>query len=87
MIKLLQLSPLILLFLVAAGGLYAQNADSTGKTVDAGADTLLAKPEKDCQQKAIGNQFRKKEKTPKLENPIIFIVLFVPHLYLKLTTT
>ena len=80
----------------AAGGLYYRKPATTGQSGTTGADTLKTKPagntlktlpEKDCQQKAIGNQFRKKEKKPKLENPIIFIVLFVPHLYLELTTT
>ena len=76
--KLIQLSLLILLFLFTAGGLQAQKVDSTGKTVATGTDTLLAKPEKDCQQKAIGDLFRKKEKAPK--PPKKFMALILPNI-------
>ena len=52
--------------------------DSTGKTINAATDTLLAKPEKDCQQKAIGDLFRKKEKAPKA--PKKFMALVLPNI-------
>ena len=75
--NLLQIILLLVGFLVAAGGLHAQKADSTGKTVEPGADTLNSKPEKDCQQKAIGDLFRKKEKAPK--PPKKFMALVLPN--------
>ena len=73
--KLLPASILLVIFLIAAGGLSAQSTDSAGKTCGAGADTLLVKPEKDCQQKAIGDLFRKKEKAPKPPKKFMALVL------------
>ncbi len=70
---------LLLLFsLVATGGLYARQADSTGKTSTTTADTVKAKPEKDCQQQSIGDLFRKKETTPK--PPKKFMALILPNI-------
>ncbi len=68
----------LILFLVAAGGLHAQKDDSLDKTVAASSDTLNAKPDKDCQQKAIGDLFRKKEKAPK--SPKKFMALVLPNI-------
>jgi hypothetical protein len=74
-------------FLVAAGGMYAQKADSTGRSGAPGADTLKTKsatdtlktkPQKECKQGAIGDLFRKKEKAPK--PPKKFMALVLPNI-------
>jgi hypothetical protein len=76
--QLLLKSLLLICFLVATGTGYAQKADSTAKPGVPGVDTLSAKPEKDCQQKAIGDLFRKKEKAPK--PPKKFMALVLPNI-------
>ena len=71
--------PLLLLYsLLASASLNAQKADSTGKSVSPGSDTISAKPEKDCKQQAIGDLFRKKEKAPKA--PKKFMALVLPNI-------
>jgi hypothetical protein len=70
--------PLILFFLLASMGLLAQNQDSIQKSGTPGTDTLAVKPKKDCQQQAIGDLFRKKQKTPK--PPKKFMALILPNI-------
>jgi hypothetical protein len=68
----------LLFFLFSSVGLYAQKADSTVKAGKPLADTLNAKPEKECKQGAIGDLFRKKEKAPK--PPKKFMALVLPNI-------
>ena len=76
--KLLSVIFSLLFLLVASCATYAQKVDSTGKTVAPGANDATAKPEKDCTQKAIGDLFKKKEKTPK--PPKKFMALVLPNI-------
>jgi outer membrane protein assembly factor BamA len=69
---------LLSFFLAATIGLYAQQADSTGKATTLAADTVKTKPEKECKQGAIGDLFRKKEKAPK--PPKKFLALVLPNI-------
>jgi len=69
---------LLLFFLLAVGGSYAQKNDASGKSNTPGADTVKAKPEKECKQGAIGDLFRKKEKAPK--PPKKFMALILPNI-------
>jgi hypothetical protein len=64
--------------LVATGGVFAQKDDSTAKAGANAADTVKAKPEKECKQGAIGDLFRKKEKAPK--PPKKFMALILPNI-------
>ncbi|MCX6267781.1 MAG: BamA/TamA family outer membrane protein [Bacteroidetes bacterium] len=65
-------------FLIAPGGLHAQQADSTAHNSVPGSDTVKSKPEKDCKQQAIGDLFKKKEKAPK--PPKKFMALILPNI-------
>ncbi len=76
--KLIPLFLLLLFFLVVTSVVVAQKDDSTRKSVPAGADTVKVKTDKDCQQGAIGDLFKKKEKTPK--PPKKFMALVLPNI-------
>lgn len=76
--KRLLVSILMLLNVLITGNSYAQVADTTGKSGTLAGDTLKKKPERECTQKAIGDLFRKKEKTPK--PPRKFLALVLPNI-------
>ncbi|MCX6305815.1 MAG: BamA/TamA family outer membrane protein [Bacteroidetes bacterium] len=67
---------LISLFIPWVTALWAGH-DKAVKTA-AGADTLKTQPARDCQQQAIGDLFRKKEKAPK--PPKKFMALVLPNI-------
>jgi outer membrane protein assembly factor BamA len=71
----------MLCFLFATSGIYAQQQDTLKATGAPASDTLKAKdtvPVKKCQQKAIGDLLRKKEKAPK--PPKKFLALVLPNI-------
>jgi hypothetical protein len=76
--KLIPLSLPLLFFLVVTGGVVAQKDESASKSVPPGSDTVKAKPEKECQQGAIGDLFKKKQKAPK--PPKKFMALVLPNI-------
>ena len=76
--KLIPLSLQLLFFLVITGGVVAQKDESASKSVPPGSDTVKAKPEKECQQGAIGDLFKKKQKAPK--PPKKFMALVLPNI-------
>ena len=73
--KQIQVFYVTFLFLIATGGVYAQQADSTGKATTLATDTVRAKSEKECKQGAIGDLFKKKEKAPKPQKKFLALVL------------
>jgi len=71
---ILSVLPLVLL-LFLSGGIFAQQDDLMQGTSLSGDDTLKAKPEKNCEQQALGDLFRKKGKTPKPPKKLSALVL------------
>ncbi len=68
----------LIFFQLVSGLAYSQQAESSGKPGTPGSDTLKPKPEKNCEQQAIGDLFRKKEKAPK--PPKKFMALILPNI-------
>jgi hypothetical protein len=65
----------LLLSLLLSGGIFAQQDGPRQATSLSGDDTLKAKPEKNCEQQAIGDLFRKKDKAPKPPKKLSALVL------------